>query len=467
MNKLCFFRSGEIISFDTFMADISKVQAAIKATRYQNILLFEADSYRFSVRFFALFLEKRHVLLPPNGQVETLSQLAATYDATLGDINVVNKPAIDCLNITSDQMTLLNTREMLFEQFRGTVTFFTSGSTGEAKAITKNCQQLMTEIDVLLSTFTDVFTLANIIVSTVSHQHIYGLLFKILLPLKSGQLIVNDTFEYPEHIHIFLAQQATQFPTLKALLISSPAHLKRLVHDNILMGAKEKLCGVFSSGGPLTLETSASFNQQMAISPIEIFGSTETGGIAWRCQSGAFAQSHLALKRVVPWQLFFGIQYNEKQSEGRLEVRSPYIKVIDKEGFYLTDDLIEPLDDKHFVLLGRADRTIKLEEKRVNLSHIEQCLLKHCWIHEVHIVVLTSNSEESQRQILGAVLVVDELAQAMITNQSKRALNETLKTYLLGEFERVCLPKKWRYVESFPVNSQGKLVLKNLEAMFD
>ena len=114
--------------------------------------------------------------------------------------------------------------------------------------------------------------------------------------------------------------------------------------------------------------------------------------------------------------------------------------------------------------MGRVDRTIKLEEKRINLTHLEEYLCTHPWVNEVRCLLLESGQ---QRQILGVIVEITTQAQNLIDSKNKRTLNELLKTHLLSQFERICLPKKWRYVERFPYNSQGKIVLKKLESMFE
>jgi len=286
-----------------------------------------------------------------------------------------------------------------------------------------------------------------------------------LLPLKSGLAIVNKSFEYPEHIRHYLLNHSSKEVAHQVLLISSPAHLKRLVLDNVLAEYKQQYCGVFSSGGPLSFDTSKQFTQQMGIAPTEVFGSTETGGIAWRCGQHSVKTA---------WTLFEGITYqgkndgtnsatNSASETNRLEVSSPFIE----QSSYLTDDIVEVINNNSFYLLGRADRTIKLEEKRINLVHVERCLQAHPWVNEVRILVLNSEAKIMKRQILAAVIEINAVALDLLEQEGKRVLNERFKQHLLTEFERICLPKKWRYLSNFPYNPQGKIVLTDLEALFD
>lgn len=472
MNNVCFLADENKITQTKFLTDIASVTEQIKLYSAEKVLLFNPDSYCFSVQFFALVLAGCDVLLPPNEQPGTLAQLSPECDATMGTIYLVDKPAIhSAVNVTLEPLhgvdkltkvaftpSLLNIDD-LFSRLTGQVTFYTSGSTGRPKGIVKLIDHIIAELDTLASTFSSELQNANMVLSTVSHQHIYGLLFKVFLPLKSGLTIVNQSFEYPEHIDRYLEKSSTGKLALQALLISSPAHLKRLVIDNVLIAHKQRISAVFSSGGPLSFETSQQFSDQMAVAPIEVFGSTETGGIAWR--KGQVSEK-------AAWSIFAGIRYKaiscaDSSIEKRLEISSPFIE----QSNYLTDDLIEPIDSCHFHLLGRADRTIKLEEKRINLLHVERCLLSHPWINAVRILVLANTSQVTQRQILASVVEVNQVALNLIEQQGKRALNEKFKQHLLTEFERICLPKKWRYITNFPYNSQGKITLSELEKLFD
>lgn len=460
MNNPCFYLSRGFVDFQRFHHDIQNIRQHIQAVHCENVLLFEPDSYQFSVLLFALLLENKHVLLPPNSQEGTIAQLSQHCDSTAGEVFILDKDNFSVKEPINpiESHSLSTSRKKLFSNLAanisGKITFYTSGSTGTPKAIEKSIKQLLCEVDILHACFSAELENIDLVVSTVSHQHIYGLLFKLLLPLKFGIIIVTKTFEYPEHISHHLSSlvfDSIENKHKKLMLVSSPAHLKRLVLDNVLASFAGFYSVTFSSGGVLPLDTSMRFNTQMGAAPIEVYGSTETGGIAWRKGQ----QSTDA-----PWKMLPELKYQISDDQNRLMVFSPYVN----EQPYLTDDRVELLSDNTFILRGRVDRIVKIEEKRVNLGHIESCLGLHAWVKDAKVFVL--NQTERSRQILVCALALSHEGMAAIKKQGKREINTLFKQHLLNDFERICLPKKWRYEAVLPYNSQGKLSLIDLEKLF-
>src|SRR5690606_20980028 len=80
---------------------------------------------------------------------------------------------------TSSELPALNSEVALLEMF-------TSGSTGEPVAIPKCLRQLEQEVSGLANTL-EWGPLSRRVVGTVSHQHMYGLMFRVLIPLATGR----------------------------------------------------------------------------------------------------------------------------------------------------------------------------------------------------------------------------------------------------------------------------------------
>jgi len=449
-----FFLNGKDISLNEFLLDINHYRAKVrrfkKAQTSVNklinkplkVVLFHSDTYQFAIRLFALSTESIDVYFPSNSQIQTLNTLFATTDAFSGVLDhEITFPNIESVGFGSenDKWQLENTSDFSWPD-SGSLYFSTSGSTGQAKLIHKSWQQINLELNQLQHAFSA--TRYEKVIATVSHQHIYGLLFRLLWPLSNGTLI-SDTFEYPEHVKSALQSDK------KVALISSPAFLKRLINDNVLAAYSNQFSHIFSSGGLLADDISIHLNQQLDFPITQVYGSTETGGIAYRQVDSLPASK---------WQTFKGITLSVEAQSKRLILTSPWVS----ESSMLLDDMGELTSATEFTLKGRIDRNVKLEEKRVNLSAMEQVANEHCWVNESRILLKTG-----KRDVLFAVLSLTELGLIKRNELTAIAFTREIKNHLLGKFELVCLPKKWRYLTELPYNSQGKLVQRELEKLFE
>src|SRR5262249_56876579 len=81
----------------------------------------------------------------------------------------------------------------------GGLVLFTSGSTGAPQAIPKKLFQLSREVATLEAQFGQLLGSSEII-ATVSHQHLYGLLFNVLWPLTAGRAIHAREYYFPQQL---------------------------------------------------------------------------------------------------------------------------------------------------------------------------------------------------------------------------------------------------------------------------
>jgi len=232
-----------------------------------------------------------------------------------------------------------------------------------------------------------------------------------------------------------------------ACLVSSPAFLKRAGHLVVYPGNETEKTIVFSSGGALPPATSQQLQESGQVTPIEIFGSTETGGIAFREQSPRLENT--------PWTLLPGVQI--RVTEGLLEVCSPHIEA---GTWWRTQDMVDVQND-HFILKGRADRIAKLEEKRVHLGHLETFFMTSPLVEEVHALVI-----ENPNPRLCAVIVPSEKGWEALATAGRKAFCKDLQKHLSTRFEAAALPRRWRFVKQIPVNTEGKRQQQSLTSFF-
>jgi acyl-coenzyme A synthetase/AMP-(fatty) acid ligase len=230
------------------------------------------------------------------------------------------------------------------------------------------------------------------------------------------------------------------------VLVSTPAHLARFP-DLLPLAQWRKPERVFSSGGPLDAAAAARYCAAFGESPFEVFGSTETGGVAWRSRDGSARED--------AWTPFPGIGVTLDR-DGALTLESPYLS----ERGYRMDDAAELLEDGRFVLRGRLDRVVKVEGKRLSLPQLEQLLGRHEWVGAACAITLPG------AQRLGVAIVPTPAGSAALQRDGARGVREVLRRHLARELDPTLLPRSFRFVEALPYDERGKLAATRIERLF-
>ncbi len=117
---------------------------------------------------------------------------------------------------------------------------------------------------------------------------------------------------------------------------------------------------------------------------------------------------------------------------------------------------------KQFNLLGRLDRIIKLEEKRLSLDAIEQSINLLSEVVQNHTLLL----DHHNRQMLGCIVVLSVEAQQQLRDMGKAAFIKQLKQQLQFQLESIAIPRQWRFLSQIPQNAQSKINKNYLKALF-
>jgi acyl-CoA synthetase (AMP-forming)/AMP-acid ligase II len=440
---VAFSRDGERDWAD-FSGRVAALASAIAARRAQRLVLFSEDSYAFAVGLFALAQSGARALIAPNRQPQTLSELAAHADGAIvdpgiGEVELARLPRLDPLALEP----VRGARFASLDPARPLAELSTSGTTGPGKAVPKSLSHLALEVAVLEQLFGARLGPDARVFATVSHQHLYGLLFRLLWPLAAGRAFCAETFLHLEELFPRM-REAREFA-----LATTPVHLRRMRADAELASLRAGARAVFSSGGPLDDAVALDVAERIGQAPIEIFGSSETGGVAWRQQSAAGESA--------PWRAFPGVTLGIEAEQQRLVVRSPYVS----QGSAAADgdpqelvmgDRVELLGEGSFRLLGRADRIVKIGEKRLALPEMESHLRAHPWVADAALLAFESLGDAR----VGAVVALSDAGHAALAAEGRRAVASKLGDHLAGYWDRVLLPRAWRYVTELPRDPQGK-----------
>jgi acyl-coenzyme A synthetase/AMP-(fatty) acid ligase len=402
-------------------------RAAALAEQFANlptdapVLLADERRVVAAAALLAAAVGRVRLIVPPSTSGAMLARVVAERGCAFAVTPEDIAPPAGCERIYATSAGARSAPPTLGNLDRPFLELFTGGTTQQARSWTKTPRNLFGEALFLAEHFG--VTPEDVVLPAVPPLHIFGLLFSVLVPMVGGAQVIDQRNLMPQTVReTFAAGRVSVF-------VGAPIHFKALARVD---GVATSLRLAVSSGGPLTPAHGAAFTERFGAPVIEIYGSTETGGIAERnCAAG---QEH--------WMPFSGILW--RLDDRRLAVRSPFVSPEvprDAEDWAVTGDQATDEGNGRFSLSGRADGVVKVSGKRVDVFEVEQQLRG---LDAVDDAVVFSQDIASGRQ----VLVVAVVATALDAVQVREAL--------AGKLEPAAIPRRIICLDTVPRLSTGK-----------
>lgn len=429
------FGTDAVVTWREFVSDVAKIRLFLES-RPDNLswVLHCEDAYYFTIALLAMLQAKRKALVAANIEKSFINEIREEKSGFLTDVPLEDADLVQ--DVLQKQESDLDWKKI--DRDSAEIVIYTSGTTGKSKAVPKRFLQFENELHELVKCFGNKWQNRKVF-STVNHHHIYGLLFTSFLPVATGLPLCRRNISCSKEIHSLVDENA--------LIVSSPAFLKRFTQEENEIIPFEKSPEIFSSGGPLLEEVSRKIALLMNTWVTEIYGSTETGGIAYR-----------QIKNGSIWKPFEVCKTSLAENKC-LNVKSNYI--LEPEGF-TTGDLAEIYEDGSFILRGRADYVVKVEDKKISLADVEKSLMSTRLLQDVCVVPM-----EGKSQYLAAALVLNSMGVRQFENLPKEKVNAYFKDFVSKDSEELVPPQKWVYLEELPQDTQGKIKRLDVQALFD
>ncbi len=428
----CLDARGETISIDQYRHDLNQFMCQLPDDGRYALNLCK-DRYRFLVAFHAVALKGQTSLLPPNQAPATRRLLLQQYESSylISDQPLDDVCDAPVVQIQTDSGHGLNgvTREVDVSSYRPAATLFTSGSTGRSSAVEKTWAELRAGVRTAAESLDLNGDRHDCIIATVPPQHMFGLEFSVILPLSVGIGFHSGQPFFPEDVRQVLQQCAG-----RGVLVTTPVQLRTCLESGIDWGR----CGcrlILSATAPLSRELAECAEAQFSAPLKEIYGSTETGAIAWRRTA-----------EEEDWRLFPSLRMSSQEeycfvSGGHFSVPTP------------VGDRIRIREPGRFQLLGRHADLIKIAGKRASLNELNQVLQRIDGVLDGSFIDAAEPGQESRR--LAAVVVAPGL--------ERRQLLDALAQWI----DPVFLPRPLLFVDALPRNEVGKLPKQALRALLE
>jgi acyl-coenzyme A synthetase/AMP-(fatty) acid ligase len=252
---------------------------------------------------------------------------------------------------------------------------------------------------------------------------VFGLEASVLVPMQGGLAVHARRPFYPADIRAELAA----LPPPRAL-VTTPVHLRALLAEqDELPPADFLLCATAPLSPQLAAQAEARFGAPLH----EIYGCTESGGIASR--RTVESNEWRAMKRVAL----------------RTDGTGTWVKGGHVEADVLLADVIELRGRGRFLLHGRTADLVNIAGKRTSLAHLNYHLNSIPGVRDGTFVVPDQGSEAVTR--LSAYVVAPGLTRA------------SLLAALRQRIDAAFLPRPLHFVEALPRNETGKLPRRALE----
>ena len=309
------------------------------------------------------------------------------------------------------------------------VMFGTSGSTGEPKSVARSEESLRADARALVAAFPEVWGGGPPVVASVRPEHMYGALWRVRAPAEAGSTVDPAVVASVEELAAACARHG------EIVFVTTPTFLEKALAHPDFAPLRGSFRAIVTSGSMLRGETALAVAEAAGVCPLEIYGSTEAGTVAFRRRSEG-----------EEWTLAPGVDAS-RTGDGRIVVDSPFAM---ERPLEMPDRAVFS-SPRRFLLLGRADRRVKILERYVSLTAVERAFESHQFVRRVRVEAYGDGVER-----VGALVVLSREGVEALATGTHSALACRLRRDLVAATGALAFPRRIRFVRELPENEQGK-----------
>lgn len=283
----------------------------------------------------------------------------------------------------------------------------------------------------------------DVILSLVPQIHIYGILFGLFLPALSGAKAVFSNKLLPREVVRNIISEKVD------LLVAAPIHYQAFLKSEMRNMNLPQLRLAISSGAPLYGDIAEYFIQESHCEILEVYGSTETGGISYRLWKDRNSEDFYLFPHVT-------VSAENVDSAQELMINSPSISPNVSDGpWYATGDIVVFSESNtRFKIVGREKQILKVGGKRIPLVQIENELKTLVEIDDAAVIRVDSKDLRGE----SAVAIVDVGEHSITSLEIRKKLQKiSIHASVLKKIIREKIPRK----------SNGKVSYEALQEIYE
>ena len=330
---------------------------------------------------------------------------------------------------------------------------FTSGSTGEPKAVALSVKNIMADADNIIQTLD--ITSDDVILTTLQLSHSYGFDLGVLPLIFAGaKLIIHERFVPRLAIRTIAAERVTIFPGVPSmyrffdgLTFETPPDFSRIRY-------------FLSCTAPLSRDMIFTFQKKFGIPICQHYGSSETGAtvnqivrkVMVHPESIGVPMKNITIsildengQPVPPGQTGEIVISGDNVAMGYL-MGQPRNREPLKNGRYTTNDLGHLKEDGFIYLEGRIDTIINVGGNKVSPQEVSEVLEKHPKVKEAAAMGIRDHNDEEM--VVAVVSLTGETTESGIID------------FCHGKLAPYKIPRRIKILDELPRGASGKVKIR-------
>jgi acyl-coenzyme A synthetase/AMP-(fatty) acid ligase len=414
--------NGHSITYGHFLSDVWTL--ADRLPEKPTVINLADNRYQFLVGFAAALIRRQTTLLPPDRAPGALARITREFGPSYclieGTETVEHLPSYPIP--TGTWSPTYSTKVPQIPIDYPAVVAFTSGSTGTPYPNTKTWGSIVAIARSTGSRLGLKASDAMTVVSTVPHQHMYGLEDSMMLPIQHGMAFHVGRPLFPEDVRLALEEVPSP-----RMLVTTPIHIRACVAARSRLPHVE--C-ILSATSPLPSSLAKQAETLFQTNVYEVYGFTEAGSVATRRTVAGNT-----------WHVLDGITLHQEAAGCSLQ--APYFR--EPIPF---PDLVSLQGPHRFVLHGRGNDLVNIGGHRGSLSDLNQKLNEIEGVQD-GVFFLPDETGTSVTRLIAFVVAPGKAAEHILS---------ALRTVIDPMF----LPRPLHLVSTLPRNETGKITREAL-----